>query len=138
MKEVTGIAKNIKTLREHHDISQVELAKMLDVTDRAISAWETGIKEPRIKNIRKIAEIFNISPSEIMDGDLETYYKRKTSPTPAEAEAREVNADQIIKAFVDAGIMPGGMDLTDEDLRFLKVVFRTIVDWFAQRDKGAK
>lgn len=62
----------------------------------------------------------------------------KNSPTPAAAEAREVNADQIIKAFVDAGVMPGGMDLTDEDLRFLKVVFRAIADWFAQRDKGAK
>lgn len=137
MKEVTGIAKNIKTLREHHDISQVELAKMLDVTDRAISAWETGIKEPRIKNIRKIAEIFNISPSEIMDGDLETYYKTKKSPAPAKAETKEVSADQIRALFVAAGIMPDGVDLTDEDLRFLRSVAKAVSAWFEQRDQGS-
>lgn len=138
MNDNATIAQNIKALREHHNISQVEFAKMMEVTDRAISAWETGIKEPRLKNINKIAEVFNVPPQEIIYGNLETYYQNKNSPTPAAAEARDVNADQIIKAFVAAGIMPGGMDLTDEDLRFLKVVFRAIADWFAQRDKGAK
>lgn len=137
MKEDTGISRNIKTLREHHNISQVELAKMLDVTDRAISAWETGIKEPRIKNIRKIAEIFNIPPSEIMDGNLETYYKSKTSPVPAKAEMKEVSADQIRALFVAAGIMPDGADLTDEDLRFLMSIAKAVSAWFEQRHQSS-
>jgi transcriptional regulator with XRE-family HTH domain len=62
MNDNATIAQNIKALREHHNISQVEFAKMMEVTDRAISAWETGIKEPRLKNINKIAEIFNVPP----------------------------------------------------------------------------
>ena len=132
------IARNIKALREHHNMSQSDLAKLLDVSDKAVSTWENGRREPRMGVIQKLALAFDLQISDIIEKDLETYYKRKTSPTPAAAEAREVNADQIIKAFVDAGIMPGGMDLTDEDLRFLKVVFRAIADWFAQRDKGAK
>ena len=128
MKEVTGIAKNIKTLREHHDISQVELAKMLDVTDRAISAWETGIKEPRIKNIRKIAEIFNISPSEIMDGDLETYYKSKTSPAPAEAETGEVTREMSIQLLKALGLLDKSGNLSDDDLAFLGYIVG-LLEW---------
>lgn len=128
MKEVTGIAKNIKTLREHHDISQVELAKMLDVTDRAISAWETGIKEPRIKNIRKIAEIFNISPSEIMDGDLETYYKSKTSPAPAKAEAEEVTREMSIQLLKALGLLDKSGNLSDDDLAFLGYIVG-LLEW---------
>lgn len=128
MKEVTGIAKNIKTLREHHDISQVELAKMLDVTDRAISAWETGIKEPRIKNIRKIAEIFNVSPSEIMDGDLETYYKRKTSPAPAEAETGEVTREMSIQLLKALGLLDKSGNLSDDDLAFLGYIVG-LLEW---------
>lgn len=129
MKEVTGIAKNIKTLREHHDISQVELAKMLDVTDRAISAWETGIKEPRIKNIRKIAEIFNVSPSEIMDGDLETYYKSKTSPAPAKAEAGEVEK-WLTDLLVERGYIRPGEDISDRDAKFLIRWIGLLDAWF--------
>lgn len=128
MKEVTGIAKNIKTLREHHDISQVELAKMLDVTDRAISAWETGIKEPRIKNIRKIAEIFNISPSEIMDGDLETYYKSKTSPAPAKAETGEVTREMSIQLLKALGLLDKSGNLSDDDLAFLGYIVG-LLEW---------
>ena len=135
MKEVTGIAKNIKTLREHHDISQVELAKMLDVTDRAISAWETGIKEPRIKNIRKIAEIFNISPSEIMDGDLETYYKTKKSPAPAAAETRELTREELIDILMRLRILRSPTDtLSDADFKFLMHVISVLDDWFSQRE----
>ena len=135
MKEVTGIAKNIKTLREHHDISQVELAKMLDVTDRAISAWETGIKEPRIKNIRKIAEIFNISPSEIMDGDLETYYKTKKSPAPAAAETRELTREELIDILMRLRILRSPTDtLLDADFKFLMHVISVLDDWFSQRE----
>ena len=134
MKEVTGIAKNIKTLREHHDISQVELAKMLDVTDRAISAWETGIKEPRIKNIRKIAEIFNVSPSEIMDGDLETYYKSKTSPAPAKAGTKEVTREELISVLRTLHVLDSSTDsLSDADLSFLAHVVALIDDWFSHR-----
>lgn len=137
MNDNAAIAQNIKTLREHHNISQVEFAKMMEVTDRAISAWETGIKEPRLKNINKIAEVFNVPPQEIIYGNLETYYKNKNSPAPAEAEAREVSADQIRALFVAAGIMPDGVDLTDEDLRFLRSVASAISAWFEQRNQSS-
>lgn len=133
MKEDTGIARNIKALREHHNISQVDLAKMLDVTDRAISAWETGIKEPRIKNIRKIAELFNIPPSEIMDGNLETYYKSKTSPAPVKAEVGEITLEETDRLLVALGLIKEGEQISDDDLAFVGHIVGLLDAWFRKR-----
>lgn len=63
--------------------------------------------------------------------------KKETSPAPAKAETKEVSADQIRALFVAAGIMPDGVDLTDEDLRFLRSVAKAVSAWFEQRDQGS-
>lgn len=41
MSYVTG--KTIKELRENRRITQRELAERLNVSDKAISKWETGV-----------------------------------------------------------------------------------------------
>lgn len=131
------IARNIKALREHHNMSQSDLAKLLDVSDKAVSTWENGRREPRMGVIQKLALAFNLQISDIVEKDLETYYKSKTSPAPAKAETKEVSADQIRALFVAAGIMPDGVDLTGEDLRFLRSVAKAVSAWFEQRDQGS-
>ena len=133
-----SIAKNIKVLREHHNMSQNDLAKMLEVTDRAVSAWETGVKEPRIKNMRKIADLFDIPLPEIVSGDLEAYYKNKDSPAPAEAETEEkLSVKEVIDAFVKAGFVPQGQDLTDADLRFIIAMGEAFTRWFESKQDSA-
>lgn len=137
MNDNATIAQNIKALREHHNISQVEFAKMMEVTDRAISAWETGIKEPRLKNINKIAEVFNVPPQEIIYGNLETYYQTKNSPTPAAAEAREnkqVTREDLLEVLQKLHIIESGSAaISDADLQFLMHIIAVIDDWFSNR-----
>lgn len=55
------IGKRIADLRKANDITQLELAERLGVTDRAVSKWETGGSYPDITFLPKIADIFNIS-----------------------------------------------------------------------------
>lgn len=62
-----SIADNIKALREKHGISQIELAQIIGVTDKAISAWETGQKTPRMGNIQKMADYFGLEKSDIIE-----------------------------------------------------------------------
>lgn len=133
-----SIAKNIKVLREHRNMSQNDLAKLLQVTDRAVSAWETGVKEPRIKNLRKIADLFDLPLPELMSGDLEAYYKNKDSPTPAKAEAGEkLSIEEVINAFVKAGFVREGQDLTDADLRFIIAMGEAFTRWFESKQDSA-
>jgi repressor LexA len=62
-----SIGKNIKKLREIHNLSQKELAEIAGVSDKAVSTWENGIKEPRMGAIQKMADHFGIRKSDIIE-----------------------------------------------------------------------
>lgn len=64
-----NIGENIKAVREHHNMSQNDFAKLLNMTASAVSAWELGTREPRVKNFRQIAELFQIPMSILTEGD---------------------------------------------------------------------
>lgn len=58
-----------KTLREWRDaafLTQEELADKAGVTNKAVSAWELGIAQPRVKNIRALAAALGITPGQII------------------------------------------------------------------------
>lgn len=62
-----SIGKNIKRLREMHNLSQKELGDIAGVSDKAVSTWENGVKEPRMGAIQKIADHFGILKSDIIE-----------------------------------------------------------------------
>ena len=62
-----SISENIKKLRECYGISQKELAAIANVTDKAVSTWETGNNKPRMGAIQKIADYFHIKKSDIIE-----------------------------------------------------------------------
>ncbi|MBQ6582212.1 MAG: helix-turn-helix transcriptional regulator, partial [Mogibacterium sp.] len=43
------------------------LGSIADVSDKAVSTWENGVGEPRMGAVRRIADHFGISVSEILD-----------------------------------------------------------------------
>lgn len=63
------IGTNIKKFRKKHHLTQKEFSLIADVSDKAISTWETGNKLPRIQAIEKIAKHFNVPKSVILDGE---------------------------------------------------------------------
>lgn len=62
-----SIATNIKELRLKHNLSQKEFAKIAGVSDKAVSTWENGTKEPRMGTIQKIADYFGLKKSDIIE-----------------------------------------------------------------------
>ena len=65
------ISENIRLLRESHGLSQQELGEIAGVTDTAVSAWERGLKVPRMGAIQKIADYFNIKKSDIIEDHVD-------------------------------------------------------------------
>lgn len=57
MKEIK-FAENLKNLRATYKMTQSQLAKLLDVDQRTVSAWEKKICEPDFKTLLKLCEIF--------------------------------------------------------------------------------
>ena len=54
------ISENIIALRKKWGLTQVELAKKLNFSDKAVSRWEKGEVVPEVETIEKIANVFNV------------------------------------------------------------------------------
>lgn len=64
--KVTGCF--IAQLRKELGLTQKELAEKLEVTDKAISRWETGKGLPDTSLLKPLAEIFGVSVGELLSG----------------------------------------------------------------------
>lgn len=53
-----NFADNLKELRKCKGITQKQLAEMLEVDQRTISAWENRICEPDFSTLARICDIF--------------------------------------------------------------------------------
>lgn len=56
----------IATLRKENNMTQVDLAQKLQVTDKAVSKWERGLGFPDINTIEPLADALGVSVLEIM------------------------------------------------------------------------
>lgn len=63
---VTG--ETIKRLRETKGMTQAELARKLDVGDKAVSKWETGKGLPDISLLEPLAAALGVSILELVSG----------------------------------------------------------------------
>ncbi|KZE72606.1 heme-binding protein [Paenibacillus jamilae] len=63
------LSDNFKKLRIKYQLTQQELAEIAGVTNKAISAWESGLSEPRMGAIERIASHLHIKKSNIIEED---------------------------------------------------------------------
>lgn len=55
-------------LRKEKQMTQKEMAEKLGITDKAISKWERGLSYPDISMLEPIAELFDVSVMELLQG----------------------------------------------------------------------
>lgn len=67
---ITG--RIIKELRERKNLTQLELANIICVSDKAISKWETGRGLPDISLIEVLAKSLDVSIIELINGEYVT------------------------------------------------------------------
>lgn len=64
--QIKGVAKlatgwiKLRLLREEHNLSQIELAKKVGITERTIYNYETNDRIPKIDVVTKIAHVFGV------------------------------------------------------------------------------
>lgn len=67
---ITGTA--IKSLRDKKGLTQSQLADIINVSDKAVSRWETGKGFPDISLIEPLSEALGISVIELLSGETVT------------------------------------------------------------------
>lgn len=67
------ISKKIYLLRTENNLTQAELGKIAGASDKAVSAWENGIRSPKIQFTRPICEHFGIDLNIFIDESNDIY-----------------------------------------------------------------
>ena len=54
-------SERLKKLRKQEQLTQVDVAEKLGISQPAYASWERGVKKPTQENLVKIAQILNVS-----------------------------------------------------------------------------
>lgn len=71
------ISEKIYRLRTENNMTQVQFGKIAGATDKAVSTWERGEKEPRMKSLQRVCAYFGIDINQFADTETDIY-----KPTP--------------------------------------------------------
>ena len=62
----TNFSQRLKLLRIENNLSQIELAKALTITQRRVSYLEQGQTEPDLELLNKLCDFFDVSADFIL------------------------------------------------------------------------
>ena len=65
-----GFAENLKQLRKEKQLSQEELAEILDVSRQAVSKWEQGIGYPEVEKLLLLSRKLRVSLDSLMETEI--------------------------------------------------------------------
>ena len=85
------IGRFIAECRKEKGLTQAKLAEALDITDRAVSKWETGRSLPDASIMLRVCELLGISVNELLSGER---LKMENYNQAAEANLVELKRQQ--------------------------------------------
>ena len=86
------VSQNLIRLRKEKNLTQAELAKRINYSDKAISRWETGEVLPDLETIYALSEIFEVPVSSITE-------KRSTEEV-AKEQSQELSQRILSQIFL--------------------------------------
>lgn len=104
------IGSFLKELRKEKEITQEQFAEVLGVSGRTVSRWETGNNMPDISLLISIAEYFDVSIPEIINGERKSENMREEVREVAETMSDYANVEKetIIKNIRTHSILGTG------------------------------
>ena len=66
-KDLQKFGKRLKALRLDHNLTQLELAEILDMSPNFIGMIERGERNTTVENVFKIARALNVKPSNLFE-----------------------------------------------------------------------
>ncbi|MGO0798855.1 helix-turn-helix domain-containing protein, partial [Clostridioides difficile] len=76
-----NLGENLKKLRKERNLSQEQLAEMLNVSRQAISKWESNKTYPDIENLVLLRNLFNVSLDYLIVNENKTEVEETIVPS---------------------------------------------------------
>ena len=75
------LGKNIYNLRKKENLSQEQLAELIDVTRQTISNWELGETSPNPEQLKLLSKTLKVSVDDLLDNEIKAILEQKISNT---------------------------------------------------------
>lgn len=85
--------QQIRLLRQARKMSQVELAKELNVTKQSVSNWENDNIQPSVEMLEKIAKVFSVSIDYLLGNNTKECIDVSDLPLDVIAHLRQLVED---------------------------------------------
>lgn len=72
-----NIGQEIARLRKEKNMTQLQLADLMNVTDKAVSKWERDLSYPSFKTIQKLADVLEVPLEDLIDIESEEIMKKE-------------------------------------------------------------
>lgn len=102
---------NLKRLMTEQNLSQIDVAKAINVSPQTFNTWVKGIAFPRMGKVQRLADYFRVDKSDLLD-DACTTTKRTYYEDPDIVEmANELKDRPDLRVLMDAS-----RDLDKDDM----------------------
>lgn len=93
------IGKFIADCRKEKGLTQLQLAEKLNITNRAVSKWETGKSCPDVSLMLELCNILGITVNELLSGGriLMEDYQKKAEENLVELQDKKMKAQKMFK-----------------------------------------
>ncbi|MBE6563885.1 MAG: helix-turn-helix transcriptional regulator [Ruminococcaceae bacterium] len=110
--ETTTLGQRIYQYRKEKNLSQEQLADLLDVSRQSISKWETDASVPELEKLLRMSDIFAVSLDELIRGNEKpgAHEQGKTTPcVPREAVPSQAASFSVQKIIGIILLCTGGL-----------------------------
>ena len=93
-----AIGKFIADRRKKKGFTQMQLAEKLNITNRAVSKWETGKSCPDVSIMLELCDILGITVNELLSGERITMenYQKKAEENLIELQSKKEKAQKSL------------------------------------------
>ena len=127
-----NIAWVIKSKRLKQNLTQTELAALLNVTPQAVSRWEMDISYPDIAMVPKLSQVLRVSADELLG--IEPIENQETEPDrnrefdqDADQLLNQSQADSIFDYVPVSSAGEGKKVLVVDDVAFMRMILKEIL-----------
>ena len=113
-----GFKEQLTKLRKRNNMTQIDLAKLMDVKQYVISSWEIGRSEPTINQLKMLSNIFKISVDYLLDKEFIGYCNEEEFNN----EIKNVKMDADDDEFLNEVIKECGKLSEDKKKKMLNII----------------